>query len=460
MNSIATTLADAPVSNPLSPSGTTQPPTQPDIVPLRSKVPAKALEPQAFPNSPKGQSNLLPCTIPNLAHLLKSYGIHPRYNIIKKKLEIRIPDSITTTDNADNVALTHIISLAALNGLPSGQIPAYVEVLGDDNAYNPVAEWINIKPWDGIDRLPEIYATLETQPDYPRVLKDRLIYRWLLSAVAAALKPRGFKARGVLTLQGAQGIGKTSWLKALVTDPVLRETVIKVDHHLDGNNKDSILSAIAHWLVEIGELDSSFRKDIARLKGFLTADQDKVRRPYARGDSEYARRTVFYATVNDANFLVDTTGNSRWWTIPVTRIDFQHGIDMQQLFAQLAADYNRGEQWWLTPEEDDLLESVNREHTAVNAIREQVLAVLDLDDKPHEPARRRSTTAVLQRAGIKQPSNSQCKDCAAVLREFLGEPKKVKGYMTWPVSFVDPFSAMNAELIEAVADDGEEDDIY
>ena len=151
--------------------------------------------------------------------------------------------------------------------------------------------------------------------------------------LAAALKPRGFRGRGVLTFQGPQGIGKTSWVASLVPDPVLRDMVIKLDHHLDPNNKDSILGAISHWIVEIGELDSSFKKDVARLKGVLTSDSDKVRRPYARTESEYPRRTVFFATVNDNNFLVDSTGNTRWWTIPLASIKYQHG------FAVFAAVY-------------------------------------------------------------------------------------------------------------------------
>ena len=36
----------------------------------------------------------------------------------------------------------------------------------------------------------------------------------------------------------------------------------------------------------------------------------------------------------------------------VIAINFEHGIDMQQLFAQLAVDLEKGEQWWLTPEEE------------------------------------------------------------------------------------------------------------
>jgi putative DNA primase/helicase len=154
----------------------------------------------------------------------------------------------------------------------------------------------------------------------------------------------------VLTLQGAQGLGKSSWVGSLVSDLDVRDMIVKLDHHLDPHDKDSVLSAIAHLIVEIGELDSSFRKDIARLKGFITRDFDKVRRPYARAASEYPRRTVFAATVNDGNFLIDDTGNSRFWTLPLVAINYEHGIDMQQVFAQLKGAYalSTGSAAWRT----------------------------------------------------------------------------------------------------------------
>lgn len=392
---------------------------------------AKPLSADSFPDRTR-EGNLV-ATIPNLKHLLKSYGINVRYNTIKKKLMITIPGHSGTADNADNVKLTSINSLATLNSIAIGQVPSYLEAIGDQNQYNPVAAWITSKPWDGKDRLVAICDTLVEREGYPKALKQVLVYRWLLSAVAAALKPNGFKARGVLTLQGPQGIGKTSWISALVPESLLREEVVKLDHHLDPGNKDSIITAVSHWIVEIGELDSSFRKDIARLKGFLTSDYDKVRRPYGKTDSEYPRRTVFCATVNENDFLVDPTGNSRWWTIPIVKINYQHGIDMQQVFAQLAVEYEEGAQWWLTQEEEKLLEQQNKDHRAISVIRERVLDMIDLDriNEGNLPAM--APIELLLEIGINHPTNQQCKECASLLRELFGEPKKIKGHNKWRV---------------------------
>jgi predicted P-loop ATPase len=384
-----------------------------------------------WPDPPQVRGHMPPTTIPNVQHLLREHGISVRYNVIKKKIEVMLPDSYVVTDNVDQVAMTHIVSAASLNGLSTKHIYAFVEAAADLNPYNPVADWINRCPWDGEDRLELLFATVETREDFPASLKKTLLHRWLIGATAAALKPRGFKARGVLTFQGAQGIGKTSWVRNLIDDDVLREVAIKVDHHLDTSNKDAIFGAITHWVVEIGELDSTFRKDVARLKGFLTSDQDKLRRPYARGESEYARRTVFAATVNENNFLVDMTGNSRWWTIPATKIHFNHRIDMQQVFAQLAVVYGHGEQWWLTPEEEAQLEEANKHHLAVSAIRDELLDLIDLEKRG--TGEYLTATQVLKTLGYERPTNPQCKECATYLRDFLGESKRIKGFQKWRI---------------------------
>lgn len=412
-------------------SGSAQPPsTEGEQINLDR---AKRLEVKSFPDAPQGRYQELPATIPNVQHLLKSYGIVVRYNSIKKKLQITLPVNAGATDNADNTAMTQIISLANLNNIPIGQIPSFVEVLGDRNLYNPVAQWIQSKTWDGVDRMPDIYGTLVVREGFPEDLKNTLVRKWLLSAVAAALKPSGFRGRGVLTFQGPQGIGKTSWVASLIPDVALKDMVIKLDHHLDPNNKDSILGAISHWIVEIGELDSSFKKDVARLKGVLTSDCDKVRRPYARTESEYPRRTVFFATVNDNNFLVDSTGNTRWWTIPLVSIIYQHDIDMQQIYAQLAVRYEEGEQWWLSGQEESLLELHNREHRSISVIRERLIEILDLDRAVSSGDKAMQAIDVLKEIGIDNPSNPQCKECAGILRELIGDPKRINGINKWRV---------------------------
>ena len=395
------------------------------------------LDPRDFPHR-ENRSGVLPCTGPNVEYLLKAYDITVNYDVIRKRTVIDLPGWEGSPDNMDNVTMATIVSLAAVNNMQRSGIEEQVLAIGDRNPLNPAADWMGSKPWDGVDRLPSFYATLTTEDGFPIDLKETLLHKWLLSIVAAAFMARNFKARGVLTLQGPQGLGKSTWVGNLVSDPEVREKIVKLDHHLDPHDKDSVASAIGNLIVEVGELDSSFRKDIARLKGFITRDVDKFRRPYARSESEYPRRTVFAATVNDRNFLVDDTGNSRFWTLPLVAIDYAHGVDMQQVFAQLHVDLDNGAQWWLTAEEDDLLAASNRTHQSISFIREAVTAMIDPDGISGPTTELMSTNDILRHLKIENPRNGQNKEVAAVLRDLLGEPKRYNGIMKWRVPLLDP----------------------
>ncbi len=398
---------------------------------------AKALDPAEFPHPPKGIGQPVMPTLENFQHMVKGYGVEVSYDVVKKRLVILIPGHEGTVDNHESVMLAVINSLATLNGMSIGQIPAMLIALGDRKLRNRVADWIMSKAWDGSDRLQKFCETIQERKGYPPSLKKILLRRWLLSAVAAVLKAHGFRCRGVLVLQGGQGLGKTAFISALVPDEALRDLVVLLGHHLDGASKDSMTTAITHWIVELGELDGTLKKDIARLKSFITADADKVRRPYGRADSEYQRRTVFCATVNANNFLVDETGNSRWWTIAVESINYEHDIDMQQLFAQMAVEFQAGEQWWLTKDEELELAEVNKSHRVVSMVRERVTEAINLDAPANAKTKALSAIKMLQEAGIEYPSNPQCKECASILREIYGEPKKVQGTYVWRVALAD-----------------------
>jgi len=396
---------------------------------LMPRLIARKLDSTRFPD-PASRPDFPPAmTMENVEHLLAETGISARYDVIKKEVLVHWA-------NGEPAIQNQIVSLGNLNKMTGAWLLPFVGDIAKINPYNAIAEWIASKPWDGTDRLPEFYATVQVAEGYPAGLKEILLRRWMLSATAAATLDKRFACRGVLTLQGPQSIGKTSWVASILPEGEMRENFIKRDHHLDPSNKDSIFGAISHFIVEIGELDSSFRKDIARLKGFLTNDCDKMRRPYARGEIEMDRRTVFAATVNDENFLVDPTGNSRFWTISVEALDYLHTIDMQQLFAQLRLEVRRGEQWWLTPDEERQLGEYNLRHRGVSAIEERLADLVD-HEATAEQGKYMTAIEVLRAMGISQPSNRQCKECGSALRERFGAPKRVNGRDKWRVPLVE-----------------------
>lgn len=354
----------------------------------------------------------------NLAYLLNEYGIHVRYNVIRKKNEILIPDFEATVDNRQKASLALITSLCAINSMPKTELRPYLDIIGDQNQYNPVLTWIKSRPWDGVSRFNNLCSTIIPESTYPLKMRDILLKRWLISAVAAASNSGGFESHGALVLVGGQGVGKTTWFNKLVT-PDLRRELVLTGALIDTDNKDTTIRALSHWIVELGELDATFRKaDIAKLKAFITQSVDKFRRPFEQEDDERDRRTVFCASVNQTDYLVDTTGNRRWWTIPCASIDYMHDIDMQQLWAEVYEWFINGEVWHLTHEEQEELKAINEGHEQIDPITEKINELCNSPDAQHQSRDWMIAGDVLNLLGYRTPNKAQRNIASKALRDL------------------------------------------
>lgn len=303
-----------------------------------------------------------PRFVENTARMCDSYGIKVRHNLMRHALEIEIPGFSPSAERAENANLAYFSELCTRNGL---SVPNSLDHLQSmTSEYHPVRDWIAGREWDGLDRMPEFLGTIGLAPDADPALCGMLVTRWLVSCVAAVMPrlpgSRPFTPQGVLTLQGPQGIGKTEWFKSLAPDDC---GWISAGRMLDPHDRDSVQQATSHWIVELGEVDATFRRaDVAALKAFVTSEVDVYRSAYARREERVPRRTVLGASVNEPKFLVDPTGNRRWWTVACLTLRARHGIDVQQLWAQVARMYADGSAWWLDSEELASLSTSNREH--------------------------------------------------------------------------------------------------
>src|SRR5438105_3749453 len=154
--------------------------TAPPQLRVAAKLPV-TLAADTFPDPPKGRADGPPATVDNVRFMLDQNGVLVRYNMIKKRTEITVPWLVGTAENAEAAAMTHVQSLASRYGMPTGLVPSMVEAIGDENSFNPAADWVHREKWDGQDRLPAICATLEPQESYPLDLRDTLVRKWLLS---------------------------------------------------------------------------------------------------------------------------------------------------------------------------------------------------------------------------------------------------------------------------------------
>lgn len=265
--------------------------------------------------------------------------------------------------------------------------------------------------------------------------------KWALSAVAALYHPN-FSCEGVLTLTGNQGVGKTSWAFGLLPRERSGEW-IKDGVTLDMGNKDTAIKALGFWITELGELDATFKKsDIEALKAFITEKVDMIRTPYARVANKYGRRTVFYASVNDLEFLKDSE-NRRFWVLEVESFKYPQ-FDIAQFWAQMKQEYlaiatliatpedrqkNNEWGWFMSPTEREQLASSQQRFKTPNSIDEMLSnRVLQAQDSRTGYKRKKNITAILQDCGIMSPTQAQMNQAGKWLRAAGYQPDRQKLY--------------------------------
>jgi putative DNA primase/helicase len=347
------------------------------------------------------------------------------YDVIKKRMNIVIPDMKLIADLEEDAAITEIEDRCIQLGVPHDRVKFNLKLLARES--NPVAEWITSKPWDGTSRLKALLDTVQAE-DNP--LKELLMTKWLTSCVAAACGSEGVSSEGILVFVGKQALGKTQWMKTLAP----RKEWLLEGATLNPSDKDSVKHCVSHWICELGELGSTFKKaDLDQLKAFITRSHDELRLPYDRGFSRYRRRTIFYGSVNENEFLTDPTGNRRFWVVRVNAIDWRHKIDMQQVWAEVKARFfDTGEGWFLTSEERSLLHDSNEMSRTQSVVEDLILQRVKFTSQMVRPVQ---LTELLRDLGIRSPRVADFKEAARVLTANGCVPRKSNGRKIYDIDY-------------------------
>jgi len=327
----------------------------------------------------------IPCTVENLAYLLDSYGIAVCYNEVLKTESVLIPnDSNEYHDLHAEACIERIRSLAALNDI-STRITDSLPVLLKKNSINPIKLWIFSKVWDGVSRVNQLANHLIVSPN-ERDLATKIFRAWMVQCIAALDKAEiGCKLNPIavpkyeliLILQGIQGVLKTTFFSSLLPSDI-SPIYIKTSSHLDIKSRDSVKQNVSCWINELGEFDSTTKKnEISMIKAFTSAQSDVMRLAFGRKDLTLKRGVSFCGTVNDERFLGDTTGSRRFGVIRITDIA-RNEMDMQQLWAEVWGLYASGEKWWLDKVDESEMQTHNQKyHQLINPIEDALESKYD-----------------------------------------------------------------------------------
>lgn len=272
-----------------------------------------------------------------------------RYNEILGRREIRWKEETDfhdLTDNNENSLWTR----AKKAGLDSG-LGTFLSILNSEfiPVFNPFAEYFSSLPqWDGqTDYIARLADTVKTATP---LLFRKYLRMWLVGMVASITDEHTVN-QSVLTLIGAQGKYKTTWLHRLLPPTLRRYFYTKANS--SRLNKDDLFTLAEYALVCYEELDDMSSADLNQLKALITMPYVNERAAYARNRSYRPHIASLCATGNNLHFLKDRSGYRRWFVFEVLSIldPYCHKVDYDHVYSQALALYRSRFRFWVTEKE-------------------------------------------------------------------------------------------------------------
>ena len=120
----------------------------------------------------------------------------------------------------------------------------------------------------------------------------------------------------VLILEGAGGLGKSTFFEILAGDWFCQEKIVIGD-------KDSKQLAATHWICELGELESFKRAEDSAKKLFFAQRIDKFRPPYGKAPRTSRAAPSLWARPTIGSTSPTVQGNRRYWPLRVPPISIE-----------------------------------------------------------------------------------------------------------------------------------------
>jgi predicted P-loop ATPase len=289
----------------------------------------------------------------------------------------------------------------------SYQVEQAVASVAERTRVHPVRDYLRSIEWDGEGRLDGLFVDYFGATDSPYM--RAVATRWMISAVARVMEP-GCQADSLVVLEGPQGVGKSRGSRALCGGEWFADTGLVL------GDKDSYQCLRAKWIYELSELDSLKGREATRVKAFISSSSDNYRPSFGRRNRDFKRQCVFIGTSNESEYLVDHTGNRRFWPVRCgAKVDIEAlRRDRDQLWAEALHRYEQGERWHVdSPELQALFEDEQHEREIGDPWRAKIepwltanprwsawgVTTADVMDGPLELAPKDQTRAAETRVG-------------------------------------------------------------
>ncbi len=234
--------------------------------------------------------------------------------------------------------------------------------------YHPVTAYINkVKgTWDGKDRVTNLFNRLHCG-----TYGTEMGHLWLRAVAAEMMGKNTQHANSVMLLLTSpkQGINKSTFLRSLA--PKDLENYYTDDFSLT-QKATGERKLVEYFLINIDEFDKESPKKMPMLKTLMQTLKPSFRGVYKKHFNTLPRIASFCGTSNQQELLTDRTGSRRFLILqPMQNINVAN-IDIDQIYAQLIAEIEKGERYWFNAEDEKKLEEHNKPFYRKNDLEQLV----------------------------------------------------------------------------------------
>jgi len=250
----------------------------------------------------------------------------------------------------------------------------YIAHANIEGKYHPVHKYLDRLEWDGRGHIAKLASYFDDKHGaFPFILR-----RFLIGAVAKSFL--GERNR-MLVLDGSQYLGKSYFVRWLVPERMRKEHYL--ESPINPDIKDHRIRLVSTWIWEVAELGSTTRRaDREALKHFLSMQQVTVRVPYAHFDINKPALSSFVGTINnEAGFLNDPTGHTRYMTVHLEDIDWSYSkeVDINQVWAEAYHAYKAEETWRLEGHERETVQKINEGYEISDPLTDLIATLFEVD---------------------------------------------------------------------------------
>ena len=246
----------------------------------------------------------------NIRLALRKLGVEVSYNQFSKKSYIEVEGKKSLLE--DKPAINVWLQIDERFKFRPGKL-FFIDVVGHlatQSPFHPVREYLQELKWDGESRIEYwlIKSVGADDNEYVRAVSSLP----LLAAVKRILFP-GCKFDEMLVLESnEQGLGRSSLIQALCPN----EEWFSDNLPLNVDSKQVIERTAGKWIVEASELSGMRSSQVESLKSMLSRQTDgPVRLAYGHFSVEEPRQFIIIGTTNSYHYLIDPTGNRRFWPV-------------------------------------------------------------------------------------------------------------------------------------------------